>query len=366
LFTRTLYNLLTIDAGFDQNLVQVDLADRSLMTDDARRGLGVRVDLQERVAAIPGVAGAVLVDNQPLGGGFWNEAVFVDGVPEKAISNFTRVTGNYFDVLGIPLLKGRTFQSSDAHGAPVVAIVNEAFVRKLLPDRDPIGRLLWVETGPGQPTEKIEIIGVARDTKYDDIKKAFEPLVHLAMTQSTEYRDYARLMVKPRAAVDRLMPAITRTVAEINPAMSVELTVIRQEVSNGLVRERLMALLSGAFGLLAGLLAAVGVYGVMSYTVTRRSNEFGIRLAMGARRADVMRMVLRQAGGLIGLGIVIGAALGLGAAKAARTLLFGLGPNDPLTMASAIALLATIGVIASYLPARRASRLDPMHVLRQE
>ena len=308
LFTRTLYNLLTIDAGFDQNLVQVDVADRSLMTDDARRGLDVRVDLQERVAAIPGVTGAVLVDNQPLGGGFWNEAVFVEGVPEKAISNFTRVTGNYFEVIGIPIVRGRTFQPSDAHGAPPVAVVNEAFVRKLLPGRDPIGRRLWAETGPGQPSEKIEIIGVARDTKYNDIKDPFEPLVHVAMTQSTEFRDYARLLVKPRAAIDGLMPAITRKVAEINPAISVELTVIRQEVANGLVRERLMALLSGAFGLLAGLLAAVGVYGVMSYTVTRRSNEFGIRFAMGARRADVMRMVLREAGGLIALGIVIGAA----------------------------------------------------------
>jgi putative ABC transport system permease protein len=366
LFTRTLYNLLTIDAGFDQNVVQVDLADPSLMTDDARRGLEVRVDLQERVAAIPGVAGAVLVDNQPLGGGFWNEAVFVDGVPEKAVSNFTRVTGNYFEVIGIPIVRGRTFQPSDAHGAPPVAIVNEAFVRKLLPGRDPIGRRLWVETGPGQPSVKIEIIGVARDTKYQDIKDDFEPLVHVAMTQSNEFRDFARLLVKPRGAIDGLMPAITRKVAEINPAISVELAVIRQEVSNGLVRERLMALLSGAFGLLAGLLAAVGVYGVMSYTVTRRSNEFGIRFAMGARRADVMRMVLREAGGLIAVGIVIGTAMGLGAAKAARSLLFGLQPGDPLTMASAIALLATIGLIASYLPARRASRVDPMNVLRQE
>jgi ABC-type antimicrobial peptide transport system permease subunit len=213
---------------------------------------------------------------------------------------------------------------------------------------------------------KIEIIGVARDTKYQDIKDDFEPLVHVAMTQSTEFRDFARLLVKPRGAIAGLMPAITRKVAEINPAISVELVVIRQEVSNGLVRERLMALLSGAFGLLAGLLAAVGVYGVMSYTVTRRSNEFGIRFAMGARRADVMRMVLREAGGLIAVGIFIGAAMGLGAARAARSLLFGLQPGDPLTMVSAIALLATIGLIASYLPARRASRVDPMNVLRQE
>ena len=366
LFTRTLYNLLTIDAGFDQNLVQVDIADRSFMTDDHRRGLAMRQELQDRVAAIPGVAGAALVDNPPLGGGFWNEHVFVDGGSEKAVSNFTRVTGNYFEMLGIPLVKGRTFQASDVHGAPPVAIVNEAFVRKLLPGRDPIGRLLWAETGVGQPIEKVQIVGVARDTKYRHIKDDFEPLVHVAMTQSNEFRDYARLVVKPRGRIDGLMPAITRAVAGINPAMSVEFSVIRQTVSNGLVRERLMALLSSAFGLLAGLLAAVGLYGVMSYTVTRRSNEFGIRFAMGARRADVMWMVLADAGGLITVGILIGGALGLGAANAARTLLFGLQPTDPLTMIAAPAVLASIGFAAAYLPARRASRLDPMTTLRQD
>ena len=127
-----------------------------------------------------------------------------------------------------------------------------------------------------------------------------------------------------------------------------------------------MAALSGAFGVLAGLLAAVGLYGVMSYTVARRSNEIGIRLAMGARSGDVLRMVIAEAGWMVGIGVVIGVALGLGAAKAARTLLFGLQPTDPATLASATALLAAIGLIASYLPARGRRRLDPMHVLRQE
>jgi ABC-type antimicrobial peptide transport system permease subunit len=127
-----------------------------------------------------------------------------------------------------------------------------------------------------------------------------------------------------------------------------------------------MALLSGAFGLLAGLLAAIGLYGVMSYTVTQRSSEFGIRFAMGARRGDVLRLVLRDAGALIALGIVIGGALGLGAANAARTLLFGLEPTDPVTLAAATALLGSIGLLASYLPARRASRVNPMSALRQE
>jgi predicted permease len=366
LFTRTLYNLLTIDAGFDQNLVQVDASDRSLMTKDAARGLAVREQLQERVAVLPGVAGAVLADNPPLGGGFWNEYVFAEGVQEKAIANFTRVSGNYFETLGIPLLRGRTFTASDTHGAPPVAVVNEAFVKKMFPNSDPIGRLLWVEQVPGQPIEKVQIIGVARNTKYQDIKDDFEPLVHIAIAQSNDYRDFVRLLVKPRGRLDGLMPAIARSIASGNPSISVELIVVRQSVSKGLVRERLMALLSGAFGLLAGLLAAIGLYGVMSYTVTQRSSEFGIRFAMGARRGDVLRLVLRDAGGLIALGIVIGGALGLGAANAARTLLFGLEPTDPATLAAATALLGLIGLLASYVPARRASRVNPMSALRQE
>jgi putative ABC transport system permease protein len=142
--------------------------------------------------------------------------------------------------------------------------------------------------------------------------------------------------------------------------------VLKQSVRDRMVRERLMASLSGAFGALAGLLAAVGLYGVLSYTVTRRANEIGIRLAMGASRGTVLRMVIGEAGRLLGIGLIVGAALGLGAARAASSLLFGLTPTDPITIGSAIALLASIGLLASYVPARRASRVDPMQVLRQE
>jgi len=173
-------------------------------------------------------------------------------------------------------------------------------------------------------------------------------------------------VVKPRGSLDGLMPAIVRGVGEINPEISLELGVLRQTVSKGLVRERLMAALSAAFGALAGLLAAIGIYGVMSYTVTRRANEIGIRLAMGASRSGVLRMVIVEAAWLVGAGLLIGTAMGLGAATAARSLLFGLQPSDPVTMASAIAVLASIGLLASYLPARRAARVDPMNVLRQE
>jgi predicted permease len=367
MFTRTLYNILTIDAGFDQDVIHVDLTHRSLMTSDAARGRAQRLELLEKLAAIPGVAGVANTDNMLLAGSFWNEFILVDGGGERALANFMRVSPNFFELLDIPVLKGRTFGPGDVAEAPRVAVVNQEFVRRVLNGAEPLGRVLWIEPAPDQPIEKIEIVGVTRDTKYDDIKRAVSPLVHLPVSQSDDFRTSARYVVKPRGHNrNGLMPAIERAVAEVNPAIDVEMTVLNQGVSRGLVRERLMAALSGAFGALAGLLAAVGLYGVLSYTVTKRSNEIGIRLAMGASRRKVLQMVIAEAGWLVGIGLVIGAALGLAATNAASKLLFGLQPNDPMTIASAIALLAAIGLLASYLPARRASRVDPMNVLRQE
>jgi predicted permease len=367
MFTRSLYNLLTVDAGFDQNVFYVSLSHRSLMTTDAERGRAQRLEMQEKLAAIPDVEGVAATENMLLTGGFWNEFIFVDAAPERALSNFMRVSTNFFDVLRIPVVKGRAFSAADGGQAPAVAIVNETFVQRVLKGADPISKVLWIEPVPGRPIEKIEIVGVTRDTKYASIKDAFEPLVHLPIAQSQDFRASARFVIKPRGNdLQTARPAIERVIADINPAIDVNVTVVKQAVSNGLVRERLMSALSSAFGALAGLLAAVGIYGVLSYTVTRRANEIGIRLAMGASRLGVVRMVIGEAAWLVGIGLALGTALGLGAARAASRLLFGLRPTDPVTIGAAALLLGAIGCAASFLPARRASRVDPMNVLRQE
>jgi putative ABC transport system permease protein len=365
LFGQTLYNVLSIDAGFDQQVIQVELAHPSLQPEDQVQLQIVREDIRQRIAAAPGIDEAVLVNNAPLTGNWRNEYVFADGKPEKALANFSTVGPNFFAALGVPILKGRAFSTADSLNAAPVAVVNETFVRKFFPNQEPIGNRIWIEVAEGTPITKIEVVGVSRDTKYGDIRDAFDPVVHLPMAQNSDGR-LVRILVKPRGRMDGVMATITREVGRVNPAISIEMRVIGQSVRDGLVRERLMAALSAAFGALAGLLAAIGIYGVMSYTVTRRANEIGIRLAMGASRSGVLRLVIVEAVWLVGIGLVIGAALGLGAAKAARSLLFGLQPTDPVTIAAAIALLATIGFIASYLPARRASRVDPMNVLRQE
>ena len=365
LFGQTLYNVLTIDAGFDQQVMQVELSHPSLQPEDPVQLQIVREDLRQRIAAAPGIADAVLVNNAPLTGNWRNEYVFAEGKPEKALANFSTVGPNYFEALGVPIVKGRPFSAADTLNAAPVAVVNETFAKKFFPDREVVGNQIWIEVAEGTPVTKIDVVGISRDAKYGDIREEFDPVVHLPMAQNSDGR-LVRILVKPRGRMDGVMATITREVGRVNPAISIEMRVIGQSVRDGLVRERLMAALSAAFGALAGLLAAIGIYGVMSYTVTRRANEIGIRLAMGASRSGVLRLVIVEAVWLVGIGLVIGAALGLGAAKAARSLLFGLQPTDPVTIGAAIALLATIGFVASYLPARRASRVDPMNVLRQE
>jgi predicted permease len=364
-FGQTLYNVLTIDAGFDQQVVHAELSHPSLAPDDPVQRQLVREAVRQRIASTPGIADAVLVNNAPLSGQWRNEYVYADGKAEKALADFATVGANYFAALNVPILKGRPFSASDTATSAPVAVVNETFVRKFFPGRDPVGSQIWIEVAEGTPITKVNVIGVARDTKYGDIREVFDPVVFIPMTQNAEMR-LVRMLVKPRGRLDGVMASIVRELRAINPEISVEMTVIGQQVRDGLVRERLMAALSAAFGALAGLLAAVGIYGVMSYTVTRRSNEIGIRLAMGASRSSVLRMVIREAAWLLGAGVVIGTAMGLGAAKAARTLLFGLEPTDPVTIGAAVALLLSIGLLASYLPARRAARVDPMTVLRQE
>jgi putative ABC transport system permease protein len=366
LFTRTLYNLLTIDTGFDQRVIVAYLTGRSL-AGDVDRGNMVREQIRTQLSSIPGVTSVALSDYPPLGGNFWNESIHVDGLGgDRTIANFARIGEGYFGTLGIRLVAGRDFDQRDTRTSVPVAIVNQTFVRKVVADRDPIGLVVRLQAAPGEPEPAYQIVGVSADAKHTDLRRGFEPLVLLPAAQISEAPDWTRFVIRPRAGLEGIMPAVVGRVAEVSPEISIEFSVLEQTIRGGLMRERLMAALSAAFGVLAGLLAAIGLYGVMSYTVTRRSSEIGIRLAMGARRADVLRMIVREGGLLVGIGLAIGTGLGLGAAHAARSLLFGLQPTDPATIGGAVILLGVIGLAASFLPARRASKLDPAVVLRNE
>lgn len=329
----------------------------------------LRRDLRSRLAALPDVASIAQADVIPLGGGgFWNESVRVEGAPppQANVSNFNRVSSGFFDTVTIPLVAGRDFNDGDTPNAPSVAIVSEAFVRQFVPDGSALGRVIRVATAPGQPEPAHQIVGIVKDTKLQHLRDEIQPMVYVASTQEEDPGNLTQFIVRPRGSIAALMPSITRAVADFSPDVNLEFRLVQRAIQDSLVRERLMASLSAAFGVLAALLAAIGLYGVMSYTVARRANEIGIRMAMGAERRDVIRMVLGETGWLIGAGLVAGTALALGGARFARTLLFGLEPTDPTTVASAIAMLASVGLLAGLVPARRASRVDPAVALRDE
>jgi ABC-type antimicrobial peptide transport system permease subunit len=207
---------------------------------------------------------------------------------------------------------------------------------------------------------------LARDSKYNDLRDPFEPLIYVPVAQDEMAATRPRLVVRSRATGPVVASAVTALARQVHPATVVTFRTLESQVDDSLVRERLLATLSGVFGGLAALLATIGLYGVMSYMVARRRSEIGIRMALGADRRDVVRLVMREAGVLLIAGLAVGTVSALAAAQSARSLLFGLTPYDPLTLVTAAAALAAVAALASYVPARRASRLEPTQALREE
>src|SRR5581483_3916557 len=362
LFVRTLRNLATLDAGFQRTGILIAGLDARPLRLPTMQGAAVERDLRARVGAVPGVDAVATTYIVPVSGQGWNDRIVVDGVPQADASNFNEVSPGLLNTLGIALLRGRDFSDHDTPNAAPVAIVSQAFVAKYLGGRDPIGRTFTVETGPGEHAPTYHIVGVARDTKYTDLREEFKPLVYVPAAQSTRpdpFYEGTTLMIRSRAPLLTLVPEVKRAIVSVNAALLVDFQTLPDQVDKRLMRERLMAVLSGFFGGLAALLATIGLYGVMSYTVARRRNEIGIRMALGAERRDVIAMVMREAATLLAVGVVVGGVLAVAAAQTAKTLLFGLQPGDPTTLLIAIAGLASVAMLASYIPALRASHLQP-------
>jgi hypothetical protein len=268
--------------------------------------------------------------------------------------------------MGTPLLAGRDFDGRDRLGAEQSAIVTELFTRTFFPRQDPIGRTFQLDEPPDQPHFIHRIIGVVKDTKYTDLREEFTPLVFLAAAQEEKPFPLLQVVMRSSAPLGAITPQVTSVVGQANSNIIVQFQTLPGLVKESLLRERLMATLSGFFGALAALIATIGLYGVMSYTVARRRNEIGIRMALGAARSDVVRMVMREAGVLLVAGVLVGTALAIAAARTAATLLFGLHPGDPVTLAMAAGGLGLVAMLASYVPALRASRLQPTEALREE
>lgn len=363
LFVRSFRNLTTFDAGMRQEGVIVAFFGFQGSNVPQDQWLAHKRLLTDEVRAIPGVANAATTTNIPLVGGSWNHNVHSGGGEGGVM--FTWVGPGYFDAMGIPILRGRGIEDSDTGESPRVVVVNEAFVQSFLGDAQPIGQTLRTDAEPGFPETVYEIVGIMPNTRYDNLRGGMPPMAFAPDLQvPNSGGPFAQMMI--HVAGPSTLEAIRRTFAQTHPEIRIDSFDFQTRIRDGLTRERLLAMLSGFFGLLAAVLTMVGLYGVISYITIRRRNEIGIRMALGAMRMQIVHMVLWDGARLLAVGVLIGAALSLLAGRAADALLFGLTPHDPLTIAASCLLLIAVAVGAGLLPAWRASRLDPMSALRQD
>jgi predicted permease len=368
LMLSTFFRLETLDAGFDREhvlLVDVDLRNGNYPQE--RRGAAMR-EMLEHLRAVPGVRSASVSNMIPVSGSFWNENLEIEGYTSKGREDtlvyFNEVSDRYFETLRTDLIAGRDFNNHDTPESPKVAIVNQTVAKKYFGGGNPIGKRFREEEGATMGPW-VEIVGVVKDSKYGSLREDIPPTAFTAASQDATpmwYTFELRAAGPPTAAISGAKSAI----AEVNRDVSLQFKTLALQVDESLARERLLATLSGFFGALALALATIGLYGVMSYNVARRRNEIGIRMALGAEQSRVLRMVLREVAMLIGLGLATGLAAAMMTTHFVASFLYGTKANDPWTLSLAAGFLALVAVLAGFLPARRASRLEPMNALREE
>lgn len=364
LFVRSFRNLMTVDPGFREKGIVVAWLDFSHLPPlpEGPAALYLR-NVMAQLRALPQVASAGASTHIPLDGSSWTLGFHLSG--EKGDSKFTWVSPGYFETMGKPLLAGRAFNDRDIPSSPRVAVVNETFVRRFINARNPLGQAFKSLAEPNYPATEYQIIGVVKDANYAGLREPIPPEV-FASAQQRGASAFQSVFIRSSFPPAVVISAVRQKLNQISPDIRSGFRVLETEIRDSLVREKLMAVLSGFFGALAALLAAVGLYGVISSTVLARRSEIGIRLALGATRGSIVRTVLRQASALLLSGAALGILLALAGVASARSLLFGLNSNDPITFLAASLFLLVIAFAASFLPARRASRLDPLIALRYE
>jgi predicted permease len=377
LLVRSLQRLFAIDPGFRaENLlivaIELPRAAHAGAGDEAgKRAVDERnnqyfMQLAERVKALPGVEAATTAFITPFSGNIGKTSVVVEGWQPRPGENlafdYSKAGPGYHELMGIPLVAGRGFTERDNAGAPGVVIVNETLARTYFPNQNPVGKRLSL--GLNKPW--LEIVGVTRDHRLHSLTEAPLPHIDLPALQHP-YGSFARLVVRARLDPLTLAPAVRREALALNAQAALEPpTTLEDEVKNSLAAARMASTLTTLFGLTALLLAAVGLYGVMAQAVERRTREIGIRMALGAERGAVLRLVVGQGLRLVAVGVALGLLASLAAARLIESQLYGVGARDPLTFAGVAALLVAVALLACLIPARRAARVDPMSALRCE
>jgi predicted permease len=362
LVVRTLANLKNIDPGFNtQNILQfgIDPTLTGIYKDDRVEPL--YRELSRRLSALPGVTSVSYSGDTLLDGGLWTSDVLVEGRADKSTveTQMLAIGPDFFETMKIPLMTGRTLTAADAESTHAVAVVNREFVRRFVENRLPMG-LHFGGTDPKDP--QYEIVGIVGDTKYAGLRDQIDPTAYIPVKKGGVHFAL-RTAMNPQS----LTPAVRKVVSDMDNNLPVfDIRTQTERIERLLFTERLLARLASLFGLLALLLASLGIYGLLSYEVARRTREIGIRAALGAQRKDVLRLVGTQGLGLIILGAVVGIVAAIAVTRALRTLLYDVQPGDPLTFVAVSALLLIVGIAACYIPAKRATQVDPMVALRYE
>jgi predicted permease len=371
LMLETFRNLTTLDPGFRADGVLLVRANLTRLDLPANQTDGLRRDILRRLGAIPGVRSVSFSSLTPVSGAGWNGLIKVEGQSQRsgkdaAMTFFNGVSEGYFETMGTALLAGWDFTKHDTSGATPVAIVNETMAKKFFGNANPIGHRYQVNSGKDWDPA-VEIVGVVRDAKYRNLRSSAPPTTYVPLAQhELPGRRPVNFELRIAGSPAAIIPSVEGAFSSASPNISVEMTPFTQQLAESLTQERMLATLSGFFGGLALLLAAIGLYGVLSYNVARRRNEIGIRMALGAAQARVLRMVMGEASWLAFVGLGLGMAGTLAATQVVKSFLFGLQPDDPPTLAAAAAVMAGVAGIAAYLPAHRAARVDPMTALRDE
>ena len=369
LFMRTFMSLSHLPLGFDSSPILVASVSASPATaPDERAGLYER--LRQAAAQVPGASGAAASAVTPVSGSTWQYAI--ERIDDRVLGEKERgvyvnlVSPGWFQTFGTRILGGRDFNDRDTKAAPQVVIVNEAFARKFTNGANPIGHHFRQPDYPDRPAVDQEIVGYVQDAVYRSLRAPVPPTMYVPIAQQKEAPSGISISVRATGGSPALLTkSVAAALGGVNPNITMTFRLLAEQVNSSLIQERVVAIMSGFFGALALLLAGLGLYGVTSYAVNRRRTELGIRMALGAAPAGVIGLVLRRVGTLVAAGVVVGGVISWLLARFVSTLLYGLEPHDPLTLAGAAVILGTIGVLAGWLPARRASRIDPAQVLRE-